>query len=113
MRIRQNRRRVHLAVQLHGRPRILALGKPSNHGVPREDIGGSNQTENSGRVGHGGREGDEGEDEVLAHVWIVGWDAMSDGEAVDLLELEVGGGAELYERDAFSEKESEVIFRES
>lgn len=51
--------------------------------------------ENSARVGHGGREGDESEDEVLAHVGIGGWDAMPDGEGVDLLQLELGGGAEL------------------
>lgn len=97
-------------MKLNSWARVLALSIASNHCVPREYIGASYLGKDEVCIGHRGREGDNGQDKVFAHIRVGEWDTMSDREGMNLHEFELGGGAELHKSNASSDN---VVFRES
>lgn len=78
MRVGFDSKRPHAAVYIHGWFWVLALSVASNHCVPSEDVWAIDLLKDFVGVGHRCGEGDETEQQMFAHIWIVERDAMFD-----------------------------------
>lgn len=56
---------------MKGRAGVLTFSIAPDHGVPGEDVGVLYHGEYVVSIGHGCREGDNGEDKILGHVRVV------------------------------------------